>query len=374
MQALAHSLSSNFVFNKYAFINSIKAILACLLGLLVTRLIHLAQPQWVLISIVIVMAAQYRLGGAMLKGYARLFATAIGSALAAAILFLFSDHPLVIYLVLFLFIGTFIYFATNSKEYSYSYALGAVTMIIIVISNNPSLRGAFDRLVEILIGVLIAISVSRFVLPVRAESILRENIALTLNKLKKVYQYSIREEKTFTLQNDGSNLEEKIIQNLAAQPILLKEACTESLAFRNNKFKFIVILRLERRLLRSIYMLHFTLRISLRKFSSILSIPEFNLLHNQVLQILDELAIKITRPNYSLPEIDIDATYNDIVKKIRTLFELYSFEDKNKIHSFIFCQGHLISILNRLKKVILETCQSRTALLNRSGDDKKRHL
>lgn len=341
-------------FNKNSLINSLKTLLACVIGLAVIRLFNLAQPQWVLISIIIVMASQYRLGGAMLKGYARLFATAIGSSLAALIIFLFADIPILVYSLVFFFIGLFVYLANNSKEYAYSYALGAVTMVIIVISNNPQLHNAFDRLLEIVLGVLIAILVSRFVFPIHAAKILETNIAKTLKLLQEVYRFSIKEEKTFSIETEGPNLEEKIIENLASQPVLLKEACTESVHVQQNKFKYIIVLRLERRLLRSVYMLHLTLRVSLRKFRNVLNLAEIKKLHQDIITTLKILADLIQNKSTPASDIDLAKDYQNFVTQVRPVLDQYSFEDKNKIHAYLFCLGHVVTLLNRLQKIILE--------------------
>lgn len=351
---LINKFKPELTFNKYSFINSVKALLACCIGLVLVKIFNLAQPQWVLISIIIVMASQYRLGGAMLKGYARLFATAIGSCIAALIIFLFSDNVFVVYLLLFIFIGVFIYLASNSKDYSYSYALGAVTMVIIVVSNNPQIHSAFDRLFEIVLGVIVAILVSRFVFPIHAEKILHENIAKTLNVLKEIYRYSIREEKTFSIESEQPNLEEQIIQNLAAQPVLLREACTESFHVRDNRFKYTIVLRLERRLLRSIYMLHLTLRVSINKFKAVLTIPEVKTLHREIILNLQELAKLADHKATNFSPVDLTKMYQDIISQIREIFDQYSFEDKNKIHAYLFCLGHTINLMVRLRKILVE--------------------
>jgi uncharacterized membrane protein YgaE (UPF0421/DUF939 family) len=345
-------LRPEFTFNEYSFINSLKATFACLIALLAVQIFHLDQPQWVLISILIVMAAQYRVGGAIKKGYARLFATALGSCLAAAILFIFTTHLLFLYSMLFVFITLFIYLASNSKEYSYSYTLGAVTMVIIVVSNNPQLHSALDRLIEIIMGVIIAILVSRFVLPIHAEKLLYQNIATSIEYLKKLYQLSIAEEKTFKINEEGVNLEEKIINSFNQQPQLFNEACAESSVLRQEKLKYVILLRLERRLLRSLYMLHHTLRISLTRFSDIIAMQEFENLHQQVVTRMEELVQKVQDKNSAFSHINLNTTYEEIINKLRTIFDKYSFEDKNKIHAFIFCLGHVIRILNRMERVL----------------------
>ncbi|MBA2655275.1 MAG: FUSC family protein [Gammaproteobacteria bacterium] len=354
MKHILKNLRAEFVFNKYSFINSLKSILACIIGLILTRLLNLAQPQWVLISIVIVMASQYRLGGAMIKGYTRLLATAIGASLASVILFLYTIHILLVYGVLLIFIAIFIYFATNSKDYAYAYTLGAVTMIVIVVSDNPQFQNALYRLYEIILGVIVAILVSRFVAPIKAEEMLYKNIAKTLHLLKNVYQLFIREDKTFNLQAKGSNLEEEIIQNFAAQSVLLREACTETHKIRSQRSLYIILLRLERRLLRSIYMLHYTLRISLRSFGNIISMHEFKILHRMITTMIEDIARKIQNKDYVLQELNLDPNFDDITAKLLGVFNQYSFSEKNKIHAFIFCLGHVILVLKRMRKIVVE--------------------
>lgn len=346
-------------FNQNSFINSLKATFACLLGLFIAKVFHLVQPQWVLISILIVMASQYRVGGAMIKGYSRLVATALGSSLAAMILFFFSAHVDIIYTVLFIFIAIFIYLANTFRDYSYSYALGAVTMVIIVVSNNPQLKNALDRLLEIMLGVSIAIIVTRFIYPIKAENILYKNISKTLLLLKDVYQLFIKEDKTFSVMSDSNGVEEDIIELLANQPILLKEACTESIFIRKHRHIFIVFLRLERRLLRSIYMLHYTLRASLKSFSNIIKSPEFTALHTEITLVIEDLSKNFGIENPFFIPIDLNTTYENIIRKLRTEFDQYSFEEKNKLHSFIFCLGHVILVLNRMKKIMLDTKQTK---------------
>jgi uncharacterized membrane protein YgaE (UPF0421/DUF939 family) len=345
--------------NRYGFINSLKTLFACLLGFTLARVFHLNQPQWVLISILIVMAAQYRLGAAMIKGYARLIATIIGSALAAALLFLFSSHPTFILTILFICIGVFIYLASNSKDFAYSYTIGAVTMVVILVSNNPQISSAMDRAMEIILGVVIGILVSRFILPIHATKILHTNIASTLKRLKELYQLSIREEKTFNLRSVDTDLEENIIKNFTNQPTLLKEACIESITIRQNRFKYLVLLRLERRLLRSVYLLHFTLRVSLKHFGDILSMAEFKILHKQIIDFIADLSGLALDPNYQIQTPALNNTYNEIIAKLRTTFDQYSFENKNKIHAFIFCLGHVIRVLNRINKILLEIAQTK---------------
>jgi uncharacterized membrane protein YgaE (UPF0421/DUF939 family) len=341
-----------FTFNVHSFVNSLKTVLACLIGLALSQLLQLDQPQWMLITILIVMASQYRLGGALLKGYARLFATILGTILASTILFLFSENLILVYFCLFSLIIVFIYLASNSKEHSYAYTLGAVTLVIIIVSSKPQFHYALDRALEILLGVITAFLVSRFVLPIKSEKLLYENMFVTLGYLKQAYKLFITEQKAFSIETKDKNLEEEIINQFANQPILIREACAESPRFKKNYYKYVIFLRLQRRLLRSIYMLHYTLRTSLKDFRQILKMQEFKLLHQEIIETIDDIAKKIKNKRYVMPHQNLKADYEKIISPLRQELPKYSFEDKIKIYAFIFCLGHVITILNRMEKFL----------------------
>lgn len=350
---LLQKLTSSHI-NKQSLINSFKTVLACLLGLVATHFLHIEMAQWVVISILIVMAGQYRVGGAIKKGYARLLATVIGGSLAAITLFFFSNNLLFTYIALFIFIFFFAYLASNSKDNTYLYAFGAVTMTIILLNPNPQIKAAYDRIIEILLGVSIAILVTRFVFPIHAGISLRLTTARILLALKEMYQLSICEEKTFFLISKKTDIEEEIVQYFSNQLVLLQEAVAESNEVKKKKLKYILLNRLERRLMRCIYMLHYTLKLSLKQYSHILTTTEFKKLHQSVMIALENLAKKMEKPSYTLPTIDLDSCYQEIILKIRPAFDEYTFENKNKLHAFIFCIGHLIIILNQMHKIISE--------------------
>jgi hypothetical protein len=192
------------------------------------------------------------------------------------------------------------------------------------------------------------------VLPIQAKVLLYQNIALTMNDLKELYRSFIREDKSFSLKTKQKSNEEKIIKNFMQQLVLLKEACAESATIRKQRFRFVILVRLQRRLLRTIYMLHYTLRLSLKSFSKILVLPEFLALHQEIIKLMEDIEMKLRDKHYSIPAYDLELTYNNIIMKLRTLFDSYSFEEKNKIHAYIFCVGHIINLLNRTRNMVLE--------------------
>jgi uncharacterized membrane protein YgaE (UPF0421/DUF939 family) len=347
-------LLSKIDINRPAFINGLKTALACGIAIIINHFFHLAQPAWVLMSILMVMASQYRLGGAMRKSYLRLIATAMGAAIGGGLIYFFPHHFEIIYTIFLTLTAIFIYFAVTSKDFSYFFILGASTMAIIIAPLHPALKSAFERMIEIMTGVCITMIVTRFIFPIHAEKLLYENIAKTLQMLKKIYQLFIREDTIFSLGAKWFDLEESTIEGITDQVVLLKEACTESNIIKKKRFKFLILIRLERRLLRSIYMLHYALRVSLRSFSNIINMQEFKSLHLNIISTIENLSVKIKDQNYIIPNLHLSDYYKEIVKKIETVEQHYSFEERNKIHAFIFCLGHLIFVLRRIEKNLNE--------------------
>jgi uncharacterized membrane protein YgaE (UPF0421/DUF939 family) len=346
---LNHLLSKIHI-NRPALINGLKTALACGIAITINSFFQLAQPAWVLMSILIIMASQYRLGGAMMKSYLRLIATAMGASIGGGLLYFFPHHFGIIYIIFLTLTAIFIYFAIESKNFSYFFTLGTSTMAIIIVSSHPELKSAFERMVEIMTGVCIAMLVTRFVFPIHAEKLLYEKIATTLQMLKKIYQLFIREDTIFSLEAKWFDIEESTIKGISEQVVLLQEACTESIIIKKKRYKFLILIRLERRLLRTIYMLHYALRVSLRSFSNIINIQEFKSLHLNIMKTIENLSLKIKDQNYSVPNLRLDDYYRDIAKKIETIEQHYSFEERNKIHAFLFCLGHLIFVLRRVEK------------------------
>jgi uncharacterized membrane protein YgaE (UPF0421/DUF939 family) len=353
MKSILKIIKTDFKLDLNSLINSFKTTIACLIGFLLGKALHLAMPQWIIITILVVMAGQYRVGSAFKKGYSRLLATIFGAGLSILVLLSFTNI-IVIDSLIFICIAVFIYFASKSQDYSYAYSLGAVTMVIILISGNPQMKSAIDRTIEIMLGVIIALLTTRLIFPIHSKILLRKSIAATLRQLREIYELSICKEKTFHLIAKGSDIEDEINQALTNQLTLIQESIAESRTFKFNKFKYLVVNRLERRLLWCIYMLHYTLKLSLKRFDYIIKMTEFIHLHNNILISLDGLAKKIQSKNYQLPEIDLEHIFQNITKNIRPLFDQYHFEDKNKIHSFLFCMDRLIKNITQLQKIITE--------------------
>jgi uncharacterized membrane protein YccC len=193
--------------NNDRIIHGLKTAIALLIGMLVVHLFNLpVQGRWVLISILIVMCAQSRVGAIMGKSYMRFLGTLIGACIAALTLCLAYPSVIGVTLMLCLTTALFSYVADSPNYLSEAGPVGAITVVIILTTPNPSYATALTRFVEISLGILIALLVSRFVWPFHSRTKLRCLLKNTLEDLKILFEQ---------LRTWGSQEAEKIYETYA---------------------------------------------------------------------------------------------------------------------------------------------------------------
>lgn len=236
-------------------VHSLKTAIALLFGLLISYLFKLPlQGRWVVITILVVMCAQSRVGAILQKSYMRFLGTVIGASVASLTLWLVYPNVALTIFILCIATAIFSYIADSPSTWSEAGPLGAVTLIIIVISPNPNFYTVMSRFLEINLGIVIALLVSRFIWPLHSLTQLRSILIDTLQNLKGLAQKL--QELTFT--NDGNIfksqdiLENKILNNIGVQKKLFKEVMSESFGRSNLGETFRNILNIEREMLRCI--------------------------------------------------------------------------------------------------------------------------
>ncbi|WP_243470143.1 FUSC family protein, partial [Coxiella burnetii] len=218
MSALYNALNIKLKrLSKERVIASFKTALACLIGLIIGELLHLSMPQWVLITIVVVMATTIRIGGTIQKSYFRLLGTLIGAVLAAGTLYLLGDQPTIIHILLILLLAVFSYLASSSSDISQFGLLGATTMVMILDARTPTLKTALDRTLEIFLGIVIAILVTRFIFPAHAKKLLRFSIANTIKQFQALYKLFVTHKLTKESLAEQEKIENNIITDVSKQ-------------------------------------------------------------------------------------------------------------------------------------------------------------
>src|SRR4029078_5567726 len=116
---------------------------------------------------------QIYVGSVIRKVYLRFIGTIIGCLFAAVTLATLGHTYSSILIAIALSTFIFSYFAIGQESFGYAWTLGAVTTVIIMLGQNPTLFFATQRFLEISAGLLIAALVSQFILPIHAGTHLR---------------------------------------------------------------------------------------------------------------------------------------------------------------------------------------------------------
>ncbi len=332
--------------------HGIKTAFACLIGFAITRLFYFDIDQWVIITIVVVMCAQLRVGSVIQKASMRFIGTLAGSIIATITLVFFPNNEMAYGIAIALSAIVFSYIATGEKFYADSGTLGAATVVIILINTNPTVKIAAERFLEISLGILIAALVSQFILPVHARKHLRELQAKTMRKLREFFLVNRIAGQGVENLEDYQNLEEGIAQLLIKQRKLSTEAVREPMGEEFKAIRFQQLLRAERGVFRSITTMHYIEQRfkDLNKFFDETMLKNFE---DNIAALFEAIAVCIEegyqdKMPLSLPDINVFKEYVfELDKKI-------SDETIEYVNAYLFSiemlVDHLGAILNLLKE------------------------
>lgn len=336
-------------------IHSVKTVVACLLGFAAAQLLHVVNQQWTIITILVVMCAQPRVGALVQKSYMRFLGTLIGGVIAALTLVFFGSDLNVIILVLCLATLWFSYIAESPSALSDAGTIGVVTVAIILLSPQQSLSLAMDRFLEINLGIVIALLVSRFVWPLHSRTRLLNTIASTLAALKDFYVL-INQEKFIQGEIIDIDYEEAIVASLIKQRKLFEEAARESFTPMPVVIEFKRILFCEREVLRNISLMYYALHsVSREAFLALRRCSIFNTLHVQVANLIAQAARALQTKNMlkSNVLVTLPADWKRQIRdSINVIEDEMLEEDILHIDSFLYGAGRLLyQLINLLEEI-----------------------
>lgn len=331
-------------------IHSTKAAIACIIGILLTRLLGAPADQWVVITIIVVMCAQIYVGSVRQKAYLRYLGTLIGCLLAAITLVTLGHTSTAILVAITLSTFIFSYFATGQEKTAYVGTLGAVTTAIIMLGPEPSLNFAAQRFLEISAGIFIAAGVSSFIFPIRASTHLRRSQAKTITQLRDYYIESMITYPNTQKPFDHQELDEKIVQSLLKQRQLAKESKTESFGSAFDSTRFAQLLYCEREMLRAITFMHNALthikQIDVL-FNQSTETKTFNSGIIQALDILIQAIEKKDKPNLVLQIPSLNLLKEALQKNIADSHQ----DDLIYLNGLLFSADILLNSLAKLARL-----------------------
>lgn len=176
-------LTSFFARQAPALRGALATTLACELALVTVMALHLDNPAWALITVLVL--ATPTAGASIIKGVLRLIGTAVGAALGLMLIDVFDQMPLGFTIAFFLCCLVGAYGASGTRN-TYAYFISLVTILTIAVGSlttpYDAVPLAFSRASEVAIGVIIAALISLSLWPVRASGRLRAELADALEQ------------------------------------------------------------------------------------------------------------------------------------------------------------------------------------------------
>lgn len=176
---------SLFIYRHIRIIHVIKICLALLIAHLINAFFPVPYFAWTSVTIVIIMLTLPQVGGALEKSIERIIGT-ISGACYGIIILLLTHNPLLIALLAMLGIAITAYRATSKM--GYAYLVAGFTLIMVLDGGRQSFNEALWRTGTILLGCIIALLVSLFVLPLRARNEWRWQLAESLRRMGQIWQ------------------------------------------------------------------------------------------------------------------------------------------------------------------------------------------
>jgi uncharacterized membrane protein YccC len=340
--------SHHFSFTSDQTINAVKTCIACAIGLVIAKGFHIEMGQWILMSIMVVMASQVHLGGARQKAYLRVLGALAGAVVGGIALYFFSHSQIMISVILLIACLVFAYIAGG--ENGVPGTLGGATVIMILMNDPLNPRVVYMRPLEIILGIMIALVVSRFVFPIHATKRLIENFVVSLEYLKKLYEHM----QDFQGSADDAaqispRAEEKLLKLFLTQRKLMDEARSESMG-RKLHVKLKDVMKAERRLYRAILLMNYALYSNPGSTALIKVLTSYQNLNAEIIQTLQMLSQKMQQHDKNLVICGEFEALTPLTNDIQKIVADYPFEMELNVEAFLVAMRFL---LHELKELVL---------------------
>ena len=158
-----------------SYIYVAKMVLAIMVSYGLAALLPWTRTAWLLVSVVVVMGIHVSVGMQFKRAILRFCGTVVG-ALFGALGLLLKFHP-VLQAIYVLLISSLLMLQTVwFGKWRYVGILSAVTFFVVLLAPGQDFMIAYQRTVEILLGIVIALLVTRYVFPMSAEVLARRII------------------------------------------------------------------------------------------------------------------------------------------------------------------------------------------------------
>ena len=220
----------DFVYRHFRFIHALKLGFALFIAALINAIWALPHFVWSMVTIVIIMMSLPQLGGALEKSLQRAVGTCLGSAYGVLLIATFHNYWVIMALLI---LAVSLICFISAGRYSYAYLVSGFTIIIVIGDANQATSEAIWRMTNILMGCLIAILVSLFVLPIKAKQDWRYQLAKSFATMANVLNAHFHHHKNDDI--DNRKQLETIMKAVLTQKKLFFSLDWESQTLKHNK-------------------------------------------------------------------------------------------------------------------------------------------
>jgi hypothetical protein len=338
--------------NYHRTIHSVKTAIACLIGVGIGQYYNLPSGHWIPITTMVVMSAQTHFGGTLRKAYMRFLGTISGIVVAIAVLWVFGNDIVAIICTIFLASIICTYVASSNRDISYAGTLGGVTVLVTLTGGNVGVEVAIQRGLYIVIGIVIAILISRIIFPIHARDRFRYHVAATLRNLQKLYcetvQMCVQSEQK---QVDGE-LESIVAADISDQPRLIREAVAGSKVFASKKIFFTEIVNSEHQLNRLINLIYRSLceiESPVRIKEHLAAVEDFHIIIEGGLNHLADCFEHVKQPKIM---VNLDSALDKITQLVEKLPKNNKAYKTITEYSFIFLMEQILKELEDMRQLI----------------------
>lgn len=333
--------------DKERLIHSFKTAIACIIGIVLAKIIGFPADQWIVITIIVVMCAQLYVGSVMQKAYLRFIGTLVGCLFAVITLITIGDTNLAVAAAISFSAFIFSYVATGREDLTYTGTLGAVTTAIIMLGQQPTITFAAERFLEISVGILIATLVSQFILPIHARTHLRRAQAATLEKIRDYYKAILTPPSGDSESIDYQDMDEAIVKTILRQRQLAKESVREPLGSEYDPKHFMQSLYAEREMLRSISFMYNALLHVKNAHDIFLQSSSLKKFSDTFLRALSKIITAIESDSAANEHIHLPDLIT-LKTEITAKMDMSAREDQIHIDGFLFSSEMLVECLKKL--------------------------
>ena len=317
-----------------------------MIGVYITKFSGIPADSWLVVTICVIMCAQIYVGDILQKSYLRFLGTLFGCLLGAFVLLAFGATNVSIVVTIAFATFVFSYIATGSERISNVGTLGALTIVIVMLNNEPSLKATGTRFLEICAGIIIATVVSRYILPIHASDHIIHAQSETLEKLHDYYFNTIVTHDPKLLPFDYYGIDEGIGIALSAQRQMAKSASKTWFEPTFDRKGFLESIYCEKEILRAINFMYNALEGLGDTRKPFLDLRALHQFHETILYSLKSL-IDFPETNCVTSILSI-STFIELKENVQKYDTQFSKEELFYVEGFLFSAEILVKNLIRL--------------------------